>query len=58
MVDVARCKEMCTPPALLATGRCAGSTDCAARLRKTVSFTRKLLNYLMFFFDGDFVISA
>jgi hypothetical protein len=58
MVDVARCKEMCTSPAQLATGRCAGSTDCAARLRTLVTFEMKSLNYMMFFCDGDFVISA
>ena len=58
MVDVAHCKEMCTSLALLPTDSRAGSTDCATGLRTAVAFLHKPLNYLMFFCNGDFVISA
>ncbi len=58
MVDVAHCKEMCTSLALLPTDNRAGSTDYAAGLRTAVAFIHNQLNYIKFFCDGDFVISA
>jgi len=58
MVDVAHCRKMCTSPALLPTDSRVGSTDCTSGLATIVACLHKLLNYMIFFRDGDFVISA
>jgi hypothetical protein len=58
MVDVAHRKKMCTSPVPLPAASGAGSTDYAARLSTTVAFLCNKLNYLLFFYDGVFLISA